>query len=98
MKGDPGANFPMRDVYVDTCQPHGGQGGAHLLSLPSHDKRTEDRPVPLEFPLQHAHAGRQGWQGPLLLKVHLANLIFTSEMTQFASPTLHQDTKLLTTQ
>ena len=51
MKGDPDANFPMRDVYVDTGQPHRGHGGARLLSLPSHDKQSEDGPEPLEFPL-----------------------------------------------
>ncbi|KAL6201613.1 hypothetical protein ACLB2K_025326 [Fragaria x ananassa] len=31
---------PMRDVYVDTGQRHGGQGEARLLSLPVHDKPT----------------------------------------------------------
>ncbi|KAL6209713.1 hypothetical protein ACLB2K_020653 [Fragaria x ananassa] len=62
MKCDPSASFPMRDVYVDTGQPHGGQGGARLLSLPSHDKQNDTGPKPLEFPFQPVHAGRQGWR------------------------------------
>ncbi|KAL6213243.1 hypothetical protein ACLB2K_012690 [Fragaria x ananassa] len=33
MRGDQIASFLMRDVYVDTGQPHGGQGGARLPSL-----------------------------------------------------------------
>ena len=77
---------PMRDVYVDTGQRHGGQGEARLLSLPVHDKQTEDGPAPLESLFQHAHAGRQVWQSPPFLKVHLANLMITSERTHSASP------------
>ncbi|KAL6182516.1 hypothetical protein ACLB2K_043935 [Fragaria x ananassa] len=62
---------PMRDVYVDIGQRHGGQGEARLLSLPVHDNRTEDGPAPLESLFQHAHAGRQVWQSLPFLKVEL---------------------------
>ncbi|KAL6213588.1 hypothetical protein ACLB2K_013035 [Fragaria x ananassa] len=36
MKGDQGASFPLRDVYVNTSQMHGGQGVARLHSLINH--------------------------------------------------------------
>ncbi|KAL6221162.1 hypothetical protein ACLB2K_008914 [Fragaria x ananassa] len=34
MKGDPGASFSMRDVYADTCQPHGGEVRARKSDMP----------------------------------------------------------------
>ncbi|KAL6186433.1 hypothetical protein ACLB2K_042553 [Fragaria x ananassa] len=43
MKGDPGASFPMRDVYANTGQPHGGQGEARLLSLVNHYDQGPDQ-------------------------------------------------------
>ncbi|KAL6208037.1 hypothetical protein ACLB2K_018989 [Fragaria x ananassa] len=42
MKGDQGASFPMRDVYVDTGQAHGGQGVVHLHSLIILEKQVHE--------------------------------------------------------
>ncbi|KAL6192125.1 hypothetical protein ACLB2K_038512 [Fragaria x ananassa] len=43
IKGDPGASFPMRGLYADTGQPHGGQGGARLPSLVNHHDPEHDQ-------------------------------------------------------
>ena len=36
-------SFLMRDVYVDTCQMHGGQGGARFPSLVNHQDQGHDQ-------------------------------------------------------
>ena len=37
------ASFLMRDVYMNTCQMHGGQGGARLFSLVNHRDQRHDQ-------------------------------------------------------
>ena len=52
MKGDPRASFPVRDIYVDTGQMHGGHGVTRLLSLIHHHDQGHDQ---LKFCLITGH-------------------------------------------